>query len=353
MGALIGGEIAALIVIGIIFARFLSMSSSAASDVAPTVGIALTNSMLTASAPSITPLIQPINIITIEPDFTSTVTQIGKPVQSLTSTFTPIATPTLFTEDALAEQITQLLPKYGGDWNILIREDGNRAIYAHNPNKKDHMASIVKVPLAMLFFKSLEEQGIPPFSYSEYLSEYYGNIGRTYKQLLRAMLVDSEEEAALAIRNYIGDTKIDIQGTVRSWGALHTDISKRESSPEDIATLLESLYYQSAITPEGSQFILDMMSEYTTNDDTRMGVIRPLLPEGSHFYNKRGTVTDPRLVIADSALITLNQNGNEKIYTIVALSYWTEESPTTNVRLEHGIEAIARLFWSYVAQNNP
>jgi hypothetical protein len=47
------------------------------------------------------------------------------------------------------------------------------------------------------------------------------------------------------------------------------------------------------------------MSTYTSNDATRIGLLRSKLPRGSTIYNKRGSLVDWPRVVADSAIIQL------------------------------------------------
>jgi hypothetical protein len=194
---------------------------------------------------------------------------------------------------------------------------------------RNHIASIIKLPIAMLFFKVIEARGIPTSEYDEYLSTR--GDGRTYMQLLTAMLVDSEEGATGTMKDIVYDSKIDVNGLLAEWGAPNTDLGTRHSTPRDIAILL------------------DLLAAYTPNDDTRLGILRPSLPDGSEFYNKRGSVTSDRLIIGDSALMAWDANGTRHTYVLVILSYFSDERPTTNIRLEKGIEAIARLFWDFVS----
>ena len=277
---------------------------------------------------------------------------------SPTTTSTPVILPTNIPaslvpasnaneeETLLADQILQTLPTYGGDWNILIREDGSHTVFSHQADQSVHIASIIKVPIAMLFFKTLDKKGISPSTYSEFLSTR--GVGRTYQQLLKAMLVDSEEQATGTIRDIITESKIDVNADLQAWGASHTSISSRHSTPEDVASLYESLYYGKSMTPESRQIILDLMSAYTPNDDTRLGVIRTSLPAGAKFYNKRGSVVKERLIIGDAALLTWPQDGKQKVYVVVILCY-PGKLPTTDVKLVKGIEAIAHIFWNFAA----
>ena len=49
------------------------------------------------------------------------------------------------------------------------------------------------------------------------------------------MLVESEEDATGTLRTVVKDSKLDVNTTLLSWGAIHTDLSKRRSTPDDIA----------------------------------------------------------------------------------------------------------------------
>ncbi len=255
--------------------------------------------------------------------------------------------PTRIPDSLLADEIASILPDYGGDWNILIRADGERDMVDIHADQRNHIASIIKVPIAMLFFKVIEQRGIPPADYPEYLGTR--GVGRTYMQLLRAMLVESEEDATDTMKEIISDSKIDVNSLLAEWGAPHTDLGSRYSTPRDIASLYETLYFGDAITPEGRAILLDLLATYTPNDDTRLGVLRPSLPDGAEFYNKRGSVTADRLIIGDSALVAWDANGTRHTYVLVILSYFSDERPTTNVELDRGIEAITRLFWDFVS----
>ena len=88
--------------------------------------------------------------------------------------------------------------------------------------------------------------------------------------------------------------------------------------------------------------ILDWMSEYTPNDDTRLGVLRSLLPADGKFYNKRGSITDERLVIGDAAIVTWDS----RAYVIVIFGY-PGESPTNDLKLVAAIEQSALAFWDF------
>ena len=167
IGLLVGGGVAAFAITGLFLAGFLQPGLSSVPDFE-----------------IITPSEQPPNSVFV-PGIIPTPTFL--PTFTPTNTPALVASPTTDTETLLADQINQTLSSYGGDWNILIRADGSRTVFSHNSDQVVHVASIIKVPVAMLFFKLLEEQGIPPSEYATYLSTR--GVGRTYHQLLKAMLV--------------------------------------------------------------------------------------------------------------------------------------------------------------------
>lgn len=248
-------------------------------------------------------------------------------------------------EQILADQIDEILVKFGGDWHILIRGGEGHIVYSRLSNVKQHVASIIKVPIAMLFFKSLDLLGIKPREYQSYLSSH-GQGGRTYEQLLYSMLVLSEEEATEIIIDSIRRSGLNVDQTLKVWGANQTDIFKRYSTAEDIALLMEGLYSRSYVAPEGRSIILKFMETYTSNDNTRLGVLRSLLPDGGHIYNKRATITAERLIVGDSGIVTWPEADVERVYILVLLGY-PGEAPTTDVKMVQAIESIAKLFWNF------
>jgi len=69
--------------------------------------------------------------------------------------------------------------------------------------------------------------------------------------------------------------------------------------------LFEDLYNGKRLTAAGNEAIMKYISTYTANDATRIGLLRPRLPQGSVIYNKRGSLVEWPRVVADSAIIEL------------------------------------------------
>lgn len=245
-------------------------------------------------------------------------------------------------EQALAKDIDDLLSRTGGTWRVLFKELDGAVVYARQEHHKLHPASVIKVAIAMLWFKSFEKWG--QFSSSEILAK--GLEGRTYAQLLKAMLVDSEEDATQSIIHSIEMNKLDIPATLREWGAPVTEIYNRLSTAWETTTLLEGLYAGRCVSPAARQVILDLMSMYTSGDDLRLGSIHKFLPPSYPIYNKRGSLTKELMILADAGILTIPISHGDRIY-VAALFAYQGESAVSFDELELAMQKLALIFWEY------
>jgi beta-lactamase class A len=220
----------------------------------------------------------------------------------------------------LKEEIDTLLAQSKGKWRILIQDISGRTIYAKRPDKILHPASVIKIPIALDFFSLMENKGL---SLEETLSS--GTKERSFDQLLRAMIINSEEEATRTLRHYLQvQPNHSIEQTLQNWGAWHTTTSPRRSTASDTALLLRGLYQGRFLGVEVRKKLLGYMKEYTSPDDTRVGILKSQLPFGYNIYNKRGTITSGMLVVADAAIVEIPGN----VLTMVFYGYWGEEGAT-------------------------
>jgi hypothetical protein len=254
---------------------------------------------------------------------------------------TPVLDPSP-AEQVLAKAIDGIIAKNGGNWYLLIREIPARPIYRRRIRTAVHPASVIKVPITMLFFKWLES-GYPG-RLKENLQD--GFEGRTFEQLIEAMLVNSEEEATESILRVLERARFDLTKQLSEWGASATDVKRRISSASDMAVLFEGLYGK-FLSEEAREIILQAMSVYTPGDDTRWGVLRKKLPEGYHFYNKRGTLTDDFLDVGDWAIIECPTTTGKRTFVLGAFAFQGDPK-TTYESLVGGVEEIAGMFWDYV-----
>jgi hypothetical protein len=160
------------------------------------------------------------------------------------------------------------------------------------------------------------------------------------------MLVDSDELATSNLLDYIRQSGLDINAILAGWGAPHVDVFNRAAPLEEIAHLMAGLYRGDFISSQARQIVLGWMAEYTPNDDTRLGVLLPLLSDGAEFYNKRGTITEERLVVGDAAIAVWPSENGRRAYVIVIFGY-PGETPTNDLKLVAAIEQAARVFWEF------
>jgi len=200
----------------------------------------------------------------------------------------------------LRARLDELLLAAEGDWYGTIKQIDGSLLYQFNPYASFHPASTIKVPIAMGFYQWLEEQQIG--DWAGFLDQH-GADGRSYASLLRAMLVESEEEATETLIDDLGAGWLE--DTWKDWGLMATHVDPRRSSATEILGLLEHLYKGTRLSSACNTAIMAYMSTFTANDNTRIGRLRPTLPRGSVIYNKRGSLVDWPMVVADSAIIEL------------------------------------------------
>ena len=82
-----------------------------------------------------------------------------KPILTDASPKKPISN--LQNDPPIDEQIDQIIAQSGGRWHIIIKEVDGNILYSRLPDQRINIASVVKVPFALLFFEALKENGIP------------------------------------------------------------------------------------------------------------------------------------------------------------------------------------------------
>ncbi|MEX2161236.1 MAG: serine hydrolase [Anaerolineales bacterium] len=200
----------------------------------------------------------------------------------------------------LRADLDALLLAAAGTWYGSIKEISGPLHYQFNPYASFHPASTIKVPVAMAFFQWLEGEQIT--DWDAFLGEH-GVQNRTYAQLLQAVIVESEEAATEVLVDFLGKAWLD--ETWAAWGLARTHIDPRRSSATDLAAAFEKAYNGSLLSPESRSRLLDLLADYTVNDEGRLGLLRPNLPTGATIFNKRGSLVDWPRVVADSGIVQL------------------------------------------------
>ncbi len=244
-------------------------------------------------------------------------------------------------EDAFQKRMDKVFEDYGGEWSVLVKEIDGNVMYALNANEVIHPASVIKVPQAMLFFEALNMR---EFDNLRLFLVEHGTGGRSYQQLLRALLVDSEEDAAEILLDYTEDF-FRTTSRLEEWGYQYTTISPRRTTAAEISRLFEELWLGTRLPGEENQILLEFLAEYTANDDTRLGVIREAMPEDSHYFSKRGSLVEGQVIVAETAILEVG----ERAYLVSIFGYpgRGDDAPTYD-DLEEAIEDAAWVIWGYI-----
>jgi beta-lactamase class A len=213
--------------------------------------------------------------------------------------------------EALRATLDELFTQAAGTWFATVKKVNGPYLYQFNPYEPFHPASTIKVPIAMAFYHWLEAEGTP--DWLTYVEEH-GVFGRSYAQLLRAMIVESEEEATELLVAHLGADYLHT--TWQNWGLKYTRVDPRRSSATELISAFESLYAGRWLAADSRAHLLELMAAYTTNDEMRLGRLSALLPAGSAFYNKRGSLVEWPTVVGDSAIFQLGPAEKRRAYAV-------------------------------------
>ena len=245
---------------------------------------------------------------------------------------------------ALRRALNELFLSGDGLYYALIKELDGPTNFRFNPYEHFHPASTIKVPIALAFFAWLDES--TPADRETFLQEN-GFAGRTYSQLLEAMLVDSEELATENLVDFLGIARIEAQWD--AWGVAGTRLNPRRSKAAELVRGLERLYRGNWVSPESRAQLLKLLATYSANDATRLGRLRRLLPSGARIYNKRGSLTSGPRVVADSALIEIPQAGRQLPRVYVFSLHALSKAGTSYESLESTLDQAVDFFGEFLS----
>ena len=248
-------------------------------------------------------------------------------------------------ETYLASQLESVFSEAGGEWTMVFEEASGPIYYERLAFTQIHPASIIKIPLAMIYLNTLETKGIVDLQ--AYLSSHaLDKIALS--ELLSSMLVTSDEDATTIIQQWTV-SNINYQNVLSHWGITHTWLSPRRSTADDMATLLEGLYSGRMASPQARTIILDLLSEYSPNDETRLGGELARLMDGDgKIYNKRGTITRDLLVLGETAIIEYHSH----VYILAIFAHPKQDGETTYEQLDAAFPRVAAVIWQFI-QTNP
>lgn len=185
-----------------------------------------------------------------------------------------------------------------GDWGVVMENLDTGEVISLRGEDSFHPASTIKLAIGLAFFAWHEQHpGIP-------LSGGPEGADRSFDQLLRHMLVNSEEEATKVLSDFLyAQAGFRLQQQITDWGATHTTLEPRRSTPADLALLLRRLYRGELLSPDSTAALLEILRTPSRGDDERIGAGLPGAARAS-LAHKTGTVfQDGWGVVADIGVV--------------------------------------------------
>lgn len=185
-----------------------------------------------------------------------------------------------------------------GRWGVYVHDVDTDETVSVGGDDVLHPASTIKVAIAADTFAWLEQH--PTVT----LANGPAGAGRSYAQLLRAMLVESEEAATASLTDFLNaQPGFGLNRHLRNWGARCSSVLPRRATAADLALLLERLYRGELVSASSTDVILALLREPSPDDIARLGRGLPWAVRGA-LVHKTGTLFQDGLgVVADMGLV--------------------------------------------------
>ncbi len=216
------------------------------------------------------------------------------------------------------------------NWHILVKDlDRDSILFESFPNDPFHPASMIKVPIAIISLQILNELELEISDFST-----LGYAGRSFDQLFRGLMVDSEELAADNLLNFINEHG-SASEYLENLGLENTTFLPRLTTAYDLAHLLENLDLGDYLPSEYNSYLIELMGVQTKNDSRYFGVITNDDPRIT-FYNKRGLLLDPTIV-SDMGVLKIS----DRTFVVVVSGTPKYDGSVTYEDIEKAIEEFA------------
>ena len=216
-----------------------------------------------------------------------------------------------FEATSVLDQIQSLTKDLRGKYGVYVYELDDKNQYGVYQNEKFPAASLMKLPVMLLFYQELEEGKIDPEA-KYTLKENDKVLGAgilqgksvgtvyTYRQLVEYLGQYSDNTAFKVMRQILGDEKI--QQTIDDLGMTKTSLEDFETSPTDIGLFFQKLYQGKIITTENRLELLDFLTKTAYEDWLPAGVSKKI--KVAHKIGRdTGTFSDAGIVFADKPYI--------------------------------------------------
>ena len=254
----------------------------------------------------------------------------GKHALAGATTKKPLMTDLYKTErlTILEDGLKDLMKKYPTIQPAITVWDFNTGKYVDiNGSEIYPAASIIKVPVLINLFKTIESNGLSIYDEMT-LTNYYkasgsGNLqyaatGRnlTIDQLAKTMIEDSDNSATNMLMSKLGSMTA-VNTAIRTWGIKNTHVQTwlpdlggtNYTTTNDMATMLFNLDNPNFLSINSREYIVDYMS-HVKNDR----LIPQGLGKGATFLHKTGDIGS---MLGDAGIVYM-PNGKKYIIVIMA-----------------------------------
>lgn len=199
--------------------------------------------------------------------------------------------------------LSNKLSTLNGEVGIYVKFLNSNSIFKYNENTQFWAASIIKIPLALTFFKALKTNNMEISDRLKISNDNFVDgsgivklldkgLELTYRDLITLMLVVSDNTAANQIIDIIGWESVERymkklglnDTTFRHKMMIKAGRGPNMTNPQDMAILLEMMYKKELL---GSNEILEMMQEQL--DRTRIPLY---LPNDIKISYKNGSLSE-------------------------------------------------------------
>lgn len=215
----------------------------------------------------------------------------------------------------LRETLEDFKSHASANWRWMISDVNSGKILSENDCRGvRHSASTIKVSIALCAMSILESKSKDSSEVVNLLNTTRVG-GFTLARLMKEMLVDSAEPSTAAVAEFIASQKVNSEALLKSWGIMRTVPSYRRSTEEDMQKVFMKIYNladSSALRFRASHsYLLDLLSTYTSNDETRLGKLVEFGVPVTRIYNKRGSIAEANgIVVADAGIVeVINDDG--------------------------------------------
>lgn len=235
----------------------------------------------------------------------------------------------------LKQQLTSLMAQYPAiKPSIYVWEYDQGKYVDINADKLYPAASIIKLPVLVRMFKSIEANQFTIYDEMKMLEQYrssgsgnlqYSQAGKSYTMdyLAKIMIQDSDNTSTNMIMAKMGGMD-DVNIGLRDWGISNTYVrtwlpdleGTNKTTASDIAKILYNLDNPGFLNINSREFIIDYMSHVKNNRLIQAG-----LGDGALFIHKTG---DIGTMLGDAGIVYA-QNG--KKYIVVILAHRPHNSP--------------------------